>query len=599
VPARLKHGPRATRWWALAGFLAVAFVLTSPVWRDPSHDWAGVTGDPELFMGYFGWFPFAMTHGINPLLDTYVNVPQGANLMWNTSVPAAALALWPVTALFGVIASYNLALVVALALDGWCTFLWLRRHVHHAAAAWLAGLMMVLGPFASTQAVGHLHVVMFFPVPLMLIALERVATEPGHRRLRWGLAIGALAALQLLLSEEILALLAVVVVTASIVLWFSSPSVVREQVQVLGALRTLLIALCVFVVLAGAPLAYQLFGPERVSGLLQQPDVFVTDLLNLVIPNQFAALHLPSGLNLTSQWSGNQSEADAYIGLPLIAVTVYVLRRWWSDGWTRMVGVGAVVALVWSLGPHVHIGGKVSEVVPLPGVLLTYVPGLSSLVPARFALFMDLGLAGLLACFLDRMCFSGAGWARLGAIGGALLVAATLAPSMPLPVTSSDTPAFFQPGGGARELPAETVALVVPYTDRGPTGAWDPGGEDPTLWQAESDFAFRTVSGAVFTPGTGQYAEWGRSDGVLGCVMAYLQAGASASPCGPGAVEGAREQMDDLGVTIVILGPLDQGSNPSLEGPIREFLTEVVGGPPRSLQGVLVWEYGGPAGAPG
>ena len=67
----------------------------------------------------------------------------------------------------------TLASLALLVLDGWCTFLWLRDHVRHAVAAWIGGLMMVLGPFAAARAHGHLNLLFFFPVPLLFIEIER------------------------------------------------------------------------------------------------------------------------------------------------------------------------------------------------------------------------------------------------------------------------------------------------------------------------------------------------------------------------------------------------------------------------------------------
>lgn len=167
------------RVWAFAAYLVAAIALTLPVWASPETKWPGGPGDPMAYMEFLGWFPFAISHGLNPLLDTYVNLPQGSNMMWDGTCPLAAITLWPVTALFGVILSYNVAIVGALALDGWCTFLWLRRHVRHPVAAWLGGLLMVLGPYASTRAYGHLVYLLFFSVPLLLIAIERVVADPG------------------------------------------------------------------------------------------------------------------------------------------------------------------------------------------------------------------------------------------------------------------------------------------------------------------------------------------------------------------------------------------------------------------------------------
>ena len=200
----------------IAGYLVSAIALSLPVWAHPATEWPGGPGDPMLSMGFLGWNPFALSHGLNPLHDTFVNLPAGVNMAWNTTMPLASVVLWPVTAVFGVIAAYNTGMAAALALDGWCTFLWLRRRVRLQVAAWIGGLMMVLGPFAASRASAHLDLVLFFPVPLLLIALESAIRDP-RRPLRWGALIGLLCAVQFFLTEEVLALFVVAVGTAVVI----------------------------------------------------------------------------------------------------------------------------------------------------------------------------------------------------------------------------------------------------------------------------------------------------------------------------------------------------------------------------------------------
>jgi len=194
VAGHLRIPRPGARLWCFSVYLLAALALTLPAWRNPAMGWPGTPGDPAASMSFLAWYPFALSHGLNPLLNTYVNLPQGSNMMWNASFPLLAVAMWPVTAIFGVVVSYNVALLLALALDGWCTFLWLRRHVQHMTAAWLGGLLMILGPYAATEAAAHILLLLFFPVPLMIIAIETMIQNPQRSSLRWGAVIGLLAA---------------------------------------------------------------------------------------------------------------------------------------------------------------------------------------------------------------------------------------------------------------------------------------------------------------------------------------------------------------------------------------------------------------------
>ena len=65
-----------------------------------------------------------------------------------------------------------------------------------------------LGLFAASRASAHLDLLLFFPVPLLLMAVES-AIRDAHHPLRWGAVIGLLCAAEFFLTEEILALFVV------------------------------------------------------------------------------------------------------------------------------------------------------------------------------------------------------------------------------------------------------------------------------------------------------------------------------------------------------------------------------------------------------
>jgi len=577
-----------TRWRALCGYAVAAVALTLPVWAHPATTWPGGPGDSMAYVQFIGWFPFAVSHGLNPLLDTYVNLPRGTNLMWDGAFPFGALVLSPVTWLFGAIVSYNVALVAGLTLDGWCTYVWLRRHTQYAVSAWVGGLVMVLGPFAATRAHGHLVFVMFFSVPLLFIAIERVLSEPRHRHIRWGVAIGGLVAVQLLCAEEIVALFAVAVGSTLVIAALMFPRAAKDRL--LPTVKTLAVALAVFLVITAIPLGFQFLGPGRLVGTIQAPNTYVTDVVNLVIPGWATALQPNFATVLAGHWTGGVMENDAYIGIPLLLVSIYTVVRCWRDPWLRVIAVGTVVALVWSLGAYLHVDGVTHHLLPLPGRLLAYLPVFANILPARFELFMDLGLAAILATFVERAALSGGWRARVAGGVALLLICVTLAPTMPLPVYVTDTPRYFLSGGDVNRLPAGTVALVVPYGD-GETAM------DPLVWQAESGFRVRMVAGAIYTAGPNGRPSFGGSlwpsGTVLDCVMQVLQGGGSPLACAGDPVAATRAALDRIGVKVILMGPLAYGTDPALQRPMEAFLTEVAGAAPRMNEGAMVWSYTG------
>ncbi|MDQ6847003.1 MAG: hypothetical protein M3019_05395 [Candidatus Dormibacteraeota bacterium] len=571
---RLRRPPSTAL--AALGYVVVAILVTFSAWTDPMARWIGGVGDAEQSMSFLGWFPFAVTHGLNPLHISYIDLPTGLNAMWNTTMPFAALLIWPARALFGIVAAYNIMFVAALTLDGLCTFVWLRRRTRHQAAAFIGGLMLVVGPYALGQTYGHLNLVLFFALPLMFILLEDIVRQPTVRQLRRGFGLGVLGAVQLLCSEELLALGAVAFVIAL-------------AITALGARRTAVLqtaahiapvaiaAIIGFVVLAGGPLVYQLVGPGVLQAPPQAGDRYVTDLVNLVVPTQTVLLSpgsLGAGHPIPS-WTGGLTEWDGYIGVPLLLVFSFAMVRW-RAGWFRVVGWTTVVLVVLSLGPHLHVNGASSASVPMPEILIDRLPFLTSLLPSRFGLLVDFGLAAALATFVDRVGYRpqvhvrAMGWLAAG------LVAATFWPaSVPSSVVS--VPRYFEAGGDVAQIPPATATLLFPLPDL-------PSASSTTaaLWQAIPDFRFKMFSGAGISPTAAGAPGFGSPDLPLRCVTDSLQLTGSASGCSttpPEFLVGLRA----LGIRLIIAGPTDHLRE------IAAYLTSLTGEQPHQDQGVLIW----------
>jgi hypothetical protein len=96
------------------------------------------TQDGSIFVWTFRWWPYAISHHIDPFYTTAAWAHGGINLSWVTSVPAPALAMSPVTAAFGPFFSFNLAELAAPALAAWTAYL-LCRHLVGSFLPALAG----------------------------------------------------------------------------------------------------------------------------------------------------------------------------------------------------------------------------------------------------------------------------------------------------------------------------------------------------------------------------------------------------------------------------------------------------------------------------
>lgn len=474
----------------LIAFLGIAFALTAGAWRDPAHSWPGPPGDAYKFMDFLAWSPYAIAHAHNPLFMGVIDYPAGVNLTWETAAPLGALLVSPVTVLFGPVPAYNVFIVVSLALGGWCTYLWLRRHVRSAWAAGLAALVLAMGPWASMHAT-QLNLVSYWPIPLILMATEDLVrgTRP---RVRAGLILGALFAVQLYLAEELAVLVAIGVAIALVIALIVFHDRVRQDLA--RVVSSGAVAAATGLVLAAPMLIYQFRGPRRIHGLIQPPNFYVTDLQNFLIPTPatWAWPHTLTDAHVLT-WTG-VAEATGYIGIALLLVVLYATIRWWREPLVKVAAPTALALAILSLGPHLHIGG-VDTGIRLPGVIFGHLPLLENLIPARLSLITAFGLALLLATALDRTLvrrpLQRPDVAAMSAIS--VIAVASMVSTFPLPATSVSIPQYFQPGGGASRLPAGTVALVAPYVDDGATSPV------VMLWQAQTGFRFTLIDALAIT----------------------------------------------------------------------------------------------------
>jgi hypothetical protein len=575
VSRRTERSPRHSLTWtlvALAVCLAAAAVLCVRAWGDPLRSWAGVPGDPYKFMNFLGWYPHAIAAGQNPFHNTSLNPPGGVNMMWDTTMPLPALVFWPVGALWGQVATYNAVLVAGLTLSGWCSFIWLRRHVVHPLAAIAGALVVELGPYVGTRAIGHLNLVLVFAVPLLLIAFEEIFVTQRWSWSSAGALGGAAAAAQLLCAEELLAVFGVMALIVLVLLALSDPGSITRA-RLVHAARALVVALAVFLVIAGYPLYFQFFGTAQVHGAVQSPERFSDDLVNLFVPNGQAWLQ-PRALSHLQADAGLAPlapEANAYVGIPMLLMSLFVVVRWRRDRTVVVAALAALAAFVLSLGPRLHVAGHLFHHGYLPGWLVAQVPVLGDILPGRFGLAIDLALALLFTLFVDRHVLSGRSAVRSSFLGAAATVAlATVLPSI-VPVSYDNTPAYFSALGEVTRLPRGSTVLVVPYYDG-----------SSMLWQARSGYRFTLVEGlAVTAQANGRAAFF-----ALGPVTdAYspIEASGEQPPRDPATRSAVLGQLRATHTVEVVIGPMPY------QAAALDFTSWLLGRPPVSRQGVYLW----------
>jgi hypothetical protein len=507
-----EKGAGAKTSLVVAVYAVLAVALFHTVWFGHPSNEMQLGGDQFNFTWALQWVPWALGHGHNPFFSNYLNYPFGVNLLTNAGITGLGLVFAPVTVLFGPIAAFNTAETVGIVLSATAGYFFALRFTHWRPAAFAAGLLYGFSPYELAQSSGHLNLSFIALPPLILLALHDIVVRQKRSPARAGVLLGLLVVVQFFISTELLfdtVLLGVVAVVAAAVF---APRAVG------GKLGRAVVGLTSAVVVAGVLLAYPLWftldGPARISGTIQLvPQAYRADLFGLIVPDSRQLITTTHWTHIADLFASSITENGSYIGIPLLLVLVVATVVLWRVAAVRVAAVAAAAALVLSLGsglvvhtePPATIGGF-----PLPGRLLAKLPLLKNAIPARFALFVSLFGALVLAVALDRLHSwlslrrprrtrdrgpAAAGPALLAAAVPALLAAVCFVPLIPAPFTGiapTGIPAFFT-SSAVRRIPFASTAVIYPFPSDNVPNA--------TLWQAVTDMRFRQPGTNLLVPG--------------------------------------------------------------------------------------------------
>jgi hypothetical protein len=489
---RLGHiGPVTLRRWSvpasLQGLGALAIYAT--VWLvhfvpalvlHPGQPLLDQTSmDPNFFVWSLRWWPYALSHGINPLATNVIGAPAGFNLSWLTTVPAIALLAAPVTAIFGPIVTFNLLTAAAPPLAAWAAFVLCRRLTGRFWPAFAGGVVYGFSAYEMDHTVaGHLNLTFSLLLPLMayLVLLWRdgKVSAPQFAAL---LAVGLI--LQALIFLETFAGVTLIFAAAlPLGYWLADrsarPTIARLSKHVgIAYLAAVVLLLPYFLyVMANTPQGFSLTSPRSNSLSLE----------SLIVPRptrtygigwlHHAALRLPA-LTLAG-----------YVGIPLL-ILVLGLALWsWERRLTRFLVIMFVFSVLVALGPDLTAGSQ--GAIPAPWALLWKLPLARSAFPVRFMVFGYLALAVMVAMWLATPL-------KLTALRWLLAVVAVAAVIVNIPYIAAGhanpravLPRFITSGEYRHYLTRDETILVI--SGRGNAGM---------LFQADTGFYFRIAGGFV------------------------------------------------------------------------------------------------------
>jgi hypothetical protein len=390
---------RFSRWLTILAPLAFYLILSFAFFaRDVnwSKYFFGYATDSVMFIWFLNWWPFAISHGLNPFICKYVWFPAGYNLTWATSVSFFALLAWPVTALGSPVLSYNILMLSAPALAAWTAFLLARELTGDWLASLVCGLMFGFSAPELLQVMAELNLDSVCLIPLaLLLGVRRV--RGSLQRWPFVISLSFLLVVQLGMSTEVLASLCIVGALTWVIFLLFAPAGERSAYWHIAVDVALAAPL---VMILAAPFLYYLvkglpdFPATIHPSYFQQNDLLLYIISTLPIRSGWAALG-----SIAKQFAGFSPDNFTFASIPALLILIFYFYRYSRTAYVKALLVLICTIMLLSLGLRLEFNGKITHI-PLPWMLLSHVPIIRSIGPYRFLTYFTLGNAIAAALWL-------------------------------------------------------------------------------------------------------------------------------------------------------------------------------------------------------
>jgi hypothetical protein len=466
--------------------------------------------DPQFYAWSLRWWPYAVSHWTNPLFSNQIGAPHGYNLAWASTTPSVDLLMWPVTAVFGVLVSYNVVLLIVPPISAWAAFIAARRLTGRFWASLLAGAVYGFSPYElihNWQGQPNLTVIAIFPLMVYLV----VRWWQGALSWVWFTVWMAVAmAVQFYTFNEgfaemtavLAGLLVIGVAVAGRGAW-------RKAVRLAGLTAIAYAA----AVAAAAP--YLIYALRHYQGeaLTRQESAFSLQFVRLIVPTSQQMFGVAPLIRLSNHLG--RGGIDDYVGIPLLVILLLLVAFAWKNRVSWLLALGFLFVLALAAGPALSL--RTHHTVALPWARLWTLPIARSAEPSRFIVFGLLALSIALALWLappkkakpasrepkskyqlitSRLLLAG----RWGL--GLLAVAAVITDTPTSYQAVNPLPQYYKPPAtlhAVNQLPAFLTQglyrqylrpgeIVAVFTQRGNAGM---------LFQAASNFYFRIAGGYI------------------------------------------------------------------------------------------------------
>ncbi|GAB4352619.1 MAG: hypothetical protein Kow0099_36810 [Candidatus Abyssubacteria bacterium] len=477
-----------------SAYVALSLFLTYPLVLNFSKAIPGTPGDGPVIVWNLWWAKYALLDlKTNPFYTNHIFYPEGLNLAFHAHTFLLGVASIPFQIVFDVITAYNIILISSLGLSGLGAYALTRHLTGSPAAAFVAGIIYAFCPYIFAHMEGHLNLVASQWIPLYILFLIRIKTEPS-RRLRNGIFAG----LFLLCAgwSEYTYFIFLVMFTG---LYVGHELIFDWRTTVNFSVLKGHLALASVFVLGFWPIVLCAI-KAIVEGEYQEvtepvgADIFVADLLGFVTPSVYHSLWGERAWSVARHFTGSPMGSTVFPGYVAILLAIYAsARRFAAKDHIRFWTLCLVVFAVLSLGSHLHVLGRDTEI-PMPFIVFESLPILRNLrAPGRFAVMFMLCVAVLSAFSLTAF------FQKIRTLRGKTLAVALVSSlvlleylAVPYPMYQTDAPPIYEE---IRRDKEDVSILEIPLGWY--TGYWHIGEWDPITYYYQSVHQKRVMGGAV------------------------------------------------------------------------------------------------------
>lgn len=472
--------------------LIIYFLLATILWGIPQKfDFVKsgiILGDPSFYLWCFKWWPYAISHRLNPFITKVMWAPFGQDLAWTTSIPSLAIVMWPITTLFGPVFSYNLITIISLTLSSFGIYLINKELNLKELSSFFGGLIFLFSPYIWGQLLGHVNLyVVFILIYLIYINILRFKKKLNKKTF---LALNAfLLAFQFGISNEIYATYVFFGFTTLIIslIIYKGEKEVKNSIISLGIENLISISLSAILLL---PYLYYIF-KDYVKESINDNSVFVADPLNYFIPTPVTLLGSKKFLYIAKKFSGNFSEEGAYLGIPIILIILIFICEAFKDFKNKkfyfLLSLLFLVFVIFSFGPYLNILGH--KTVPMPWYIFSHLPLIKQALPTRFTLYVDILVSIILSIWFDNQKNN------YLKIVGSISAILFLLPNITIykgQIIESFIPPFIKNSEYKKYISKGENIIVLP--------SYEVGCFQPPLWQYYTNFYFNLSQRLIWTP---------------------------------------------------------------------------------------------------